>query len=107
MSPKDLERCLNRFLAQREKLDPAQIYAQLKDAYPLVLFHAPVYDYEIPVLSGESSAGRFELYDDGASIIFEIATPDGPGPHWHPADPNEATRMVAAFMNGIYPPHTR
>lgn len=91
---------VNRYIAEREKFDPAAAYEQLKDAYPLVLTMEPCYDYQIPVLRGESSAGKFGLWDNGLDIIFEVENPDGTDAHWHPSDKNEAIEAVRAFMQG-------
>lgn len=92
---------INRYIADREKLDPTAIFEQMKDEYPLVVTMEPAYDYEIPVLHGESSAGKFELWDNGLDIIFDIYKPDGTYTHWHPSDVSEATEAVREFMNGI------
>lgn len=97
----DFAERINRYIAEREKLDPATVYAQLKDTYPVVLTMAPCYDYEIPILCGESSAGKFELWDNGLDIIFDIYKPDGTYTHWHPLDIAEAIEGVREFMNGI------
>jgi hypothetical protein len=98
---KEFEERINRYIAQRDKLDPAAVYEQLKDMYPVVLIMEPAYDYESPVLQGESSAGKFELWDNGLDIIFEIHKPDGTYTHWHPSDVAEAIDGVRQFMDGI------
>ena len=91
---------VNQYIAEREKLDPVAVYAQLKAIYPLVLTMEPCYDYEIPVLSGQSSLGKFELYDNGLDILFEVTKPDGTYTHWHPLNVAEAMEDVRAFMQG-------
>ncbi|MBE6943841.1 MAG: hypothetical protein E7453_06225 [Ruminococcaceae bacterium] len=96
----EFQRRINEYIARRERLDPAAVYEQLKDVYPVVLNMEPAYDYEIPVLSGESSAGKFELYDNGLDIIFDIYNPDGNYTHWHPESVAEAIEAVRKFMNG-------
>ena len=96
----DIVKKINNDIAQREKLNPAAVYEQLKDTYPIVLTMEPCYDYEIPVLSGQSAAGRFELWDNGLDIIFEIERNDGSNTQWHPSDVNEAVEDVQNFMQG-------
>ena len=91
----------NRYITEREKFDPEAVYAQLKDVYPLSVTWEPARDDKIPVLHGESSAGRFELWDNGLDILFEIYTPDGAYTHWHPSDTAEAIQGIHSFMNGI------
>ena len=91
---------VNRYIAEREKLDPAMVYEQLKNTFPLVLTMAPCYDYEIPILCGQSSAGKFELWDNGLDIIFNVERPDGSDIHWHPNDVESAVTYVAEFMQG-------
>ena len=92
---------INRYIAEREKFDPVAVYEQMKDVYAVVVTMEPAYDYEIPVLRGESSAGKFEVWDNGLDIIFDIYKPDGTYTHWHPSDVSEATEAVREFMNGI------
>ena len=91
---------INRYIAEREKFDPVAVYEQMKDVYAVVVTMEPAYDYEIPVLRGESSAGKFEVWDNGLDIIFDIYKPDGTYTHWHPSDVSEATEAVREFMNG-------
>ena len=97
----DFAERINRYIAEREKFDPVAVYEQMKDVYAVVVTMEPAYDYEIPVLRGESSAGKFELWDNGLDIIFDIYKPDGTYTHWHPSDVSEATEAVREFMNGI------
>ena len=97
----DFAERINRYIAEREKFDPVAVYEQMKDVYAVVVTMEPAYDYEIPVLRGESSAGKFEVWDNGLDIIFDIYKPDGTYTHWHPTDVSEATEAVREFMNGI------
>lgn len=97
----DFAERINRYIAEREKFDPVAVYEQMKDVYAVVVTMEPAYDYEIPVLRGESSAGKFEVWDNGLDIIFDIYKPDGTYTHWHPSDVAEATEAVREFMNGI------
>lgn len=97
----DFAERINRYIAEREKFDPVAVYEQMKDVYAVVVTMEPAYDYEIPVLRGESSAGKFEVWDNGLDIIFDIYKPDGTYTHWHPSDVSEATEAVREFMNGI------
>ena len=90
----------DEYISEREKLDIVAVYEQLKDIYPLVLTMEPCYDYEIPVLSGQSSLGKFELWDDGLDILFEVTKLDGTYTHWHPLDADEAMADVREFMQG-------
>ena len=97
----DFAERINRYIAEREKFDPVAVYERMKDVYAVVVTMEPAYDYEIPVLRGESSAGKFEVWDNGLDIIFDIYKPDGTYTHWHPSDVSEATEAVREFMNGI------
>ena len=97
----DFAERINRYIAEREKFDPVAVYEQMTDVYAVVVTMEPAYDYEIPVLRGESSAGKFEVWDNGLDIIFDIYKPDGTYTHWHPSDVSEATEAVREFMNGI------
>ena len=97
----DFAERINRYIAEREKFDPVAVYEQMKDVYAVVVTMEPAYDYEIPVLRGETSAGKFEVWDNGLDIIFDIYKPDGTYTHWHPSDVSEATEAVREFMNGI------
>ena len=97
----DFAERINRYIAEREKFDPVAVYEQMKDVYAVVVTMEPAYDYEIPVLRGESSAGKFEVWDNGLDIIFDIYKPDGTYTHWHPSDVAEASEAVREFMNGI------
>ena len=92
---------INRYVAEREKFDPVAVYEQMKDVYPVFVTMEPAYDYEIPVLRGESSAGKFEVWDNGLDINFDIYKPDGTYRHWHPSDVSVAIEAVCEFMNGI------
>ena len=91
---------INQYIAQREKLDPTAVFEQMKGEYPLVVTMESDCNDEIPVLCGESSAGKFELWDNGLDIIFDIYKPDGTYTHWHPSDVAEAMEAVREFMEG-------
>lgn len=91
---------INQYIAKREKLDPVAVYEQLKDIYPLTLTMVPHYDYALPVLSGQSSLGKFELWDNGLDIVFEVKKFDRTYTHWHPSNIHEAIEDVRAFMQG-------
>lgn len=89
-----------KYMNEREKLDTVAVYEQLKDNYPVTLTMEPCYDYEVPVLHGETSLGKFELWDTGADIIFEIYKTDGSYTHWHPFNAEEAIEAVISFIQG-------
>lgn len=98
---------INRYIEQREKLVLKAVYDQLKDEYCLVLTNtfslengAEDYDEDFEILCGESSAGKFQLYDAGLYIVFDVDKSDGTYLHWHPADINEAVNDVREFMQG-------
>lgn len=102
---REIEERINRYMAQREPLDPKAIYAQLADMYgPDVLYlengSAEEYGGPVEILHGKSSAGRFQLYDNGLDIVFDVDKADGTYTHWHPADCGEAAADVLAFMQG-------
>ena len=92
---------INKYMEKREKFDPVAAWEQLKDRYSVTVAMEPDDNQEIPVLSGESSAGRFGVYDNGLDIIFDIYRPDGSYTHWHPEDMAEAMEAICQFMEGI------
>lgn len=98
---------MNRHIARRERVDLKAIYAQLKGQYPLVLTETfslengeKDFGENLEILLGESAAGKFQLYDNGLDIVFEVDRPDGSHTHWHPGNTAEAMADVAAFMEG-------
>lgn len=102
------QRIVNEYMAKRKKLDVNAVYAQLKDSYNLVLTNAfslkngeKDYDSDFEMLCGESSAGKFQLYDNGLHFVFDVDKSDGTYTHWHPMDIAEAKKDVQAFMQGI------
>ena len=95
----DIESSVERFfryIEEREKLDVELVYAQLRGSYPLEITVYLENGYEMKVLSGESALGKFELFDNGVDIIFEV----NGGYHWHPTNAEEAIAGVDAFMQG-------
>lgn len=98
---------INRYIAKREPLDLKAVYRRLKDKYPLVLTTtfslengAEDYGEDFEILCGESSAGKFQLYDCGLYIIFDVDKSDGTYTHWHPADIEDAVADIVEFMEG-------
>lgn len=91
---------IHEYIVQREKFDPVAAWELLKDSYSVTVTMEPAWDYEVPVLRGESSLGKFEVWDNGLDILFEIYKPDGAYTHWHPNDVNEAIEAVREFMEG-------
>lgn len=98
---------INHHIDEREKLDLNTVYNHLKEKYPVVLTNAYAlengadFDEDYQLLYGESSAGKFLLYDDGLDIIFDVDKADGTYTHWHPLDTEEAIEDVILFMGGI------
>ena len=87
-----------KYMNERERLDVELVYAYLKGSYQLEITSDWENGYERKVLSGESSLGKFELYDNGAHPVFEI----NEGYHWHPANEEDAIAGVDAFMQGVF-----
>ena len=103
----EYQRRINEFIMQRERLDIKAVYARLKDIYDLMLTHAFAledgekdYDEDYEMLCGVSSAGKFQLYDDGLYVVFDVVKADGKYAHWHPLDIDEAIEAVQSFMEG-------
>ena len=91
----------------RAPLDVAVIYQRLKEKYPLVLTNTfslkngkEDYGVDLLILCGESTAGEFQLYDNGLNIVFDVDKIDGTYVHWHPSDFEDAISDVALFMQG-------
>ena len=99
---------MNRYMAERTKLDTNGVYEKTKNKYPIVLTSAYAlengkedYDEDFQIICGESSVGKFFLYDSGLDIVFDVEKTDGSYTHWHPADTEEAIKDLMLFMNGI------
>lgn len=99
---------MNRYIAQRKKLDLEEVYNRIKDKYPVVLTNTFAlengredFDEDHQVLYGVSSVGRFLLYDNGLYIVFDVDKADGSYTHWHPIDIEETIHDVNLFMEGI------
>lgn len=85
--------------------DLKAVYEQLKDRYELTLTNAlslnAGFDWDMQVLTGESSLGRFYLCDNGANLVFDYDTDEGiSGAHWHPESIEDAIKYVIHFMEG-------
>lgn len=86
-------------------LDLEFIYRQLKEKYELNLTTGLAlnagFDWDLAVLTGTSWLGTFYLYFNGIDAILDFDTKEGiANRHWHPADTNEAIKMVEEFMKG-------
>lgn len=94
---------INRHLASRQPLDVDALYARFAPRYPGV-FRLEDGDREhgedFRILHGFSAAGRFEIYDNGLDIVFDVYKPDGSYTHWHPADVDEVIADIHVFMAG-------
>lgn len=82
-------------------------YEQLKDKYDLLLTNTFAlengYDdfrEDFEIMCGESSAGKFQLWHDGALYVFDVDKSDGTYTHWHPSDIEEIVEDIRAFMQG-------
>ena len=82
-------------------------YDQLKDQYDLVLTNtfALKNGYEdfredFEIICGESSAGKFQIYHNGCSFIFDVDKADGTYTHWHLADIDGLIEDIREFMHG-------
>ncbi len=98
---------INRYMKERKSLDLNAVYVRLKDKYHLILTNtfslengAEDYDEDFMILCGESAIGRFQLYDDGLDIVFDVDKADGSYLHWHPENFEEAVNDVELFMQG-------
>ena len=99
---------MNRYMAERIKLDTNEVYEKTKCQYPVVLTSSYAlengkadWEKDFPIVCGESPAGKFFLYDNGLDIIFDVDKADGSYMHWHPVDTAEAINDVMRFMEGI------
>ena len=106
MNAKEFEKRMNEYIRTRTPLDVVAVYEALKDRYPLTLTHAfalenaEEYDTDYTMVCGMSSAGSFQLYDDGLYGVFDVDKADGGYAHWHPFDVTEAIEDVRSFMEG-------
>jgi hypothetical protein len=82
-------------------------YEQLKDQYDLVLTNTFALEngYEdfredFEIICGESSAGKFQIYHNGCSFIFDVDKADGTYTHWHLADIDGLIEDIREFMQG-------
>lgn len=94
---------VNRYMASRQPLDVDALYARFAPRYPGALRIEDgdrEHGEDFRILHGFSPAGRFEIYDNGLDIVFDVYKPDGSYTHWHPADPGEAVRDIESFMQG-------
>lgn len=82
-------------------------YEQLKDQFNLLLTNTfslengyEDFREDFEILCGESSAGKFQIYHDGALFVFDVDKADGTYTHWHPYDIGELVEDIRAFMQG-------
>jgi len=99
---------INRYMAERTKLNANEVYEKTKCKYPVVLTNTYAlengkedWDEDFQIVCGESSVGKFFLYDNGLDIVFDVETTDGSYTHWHPIDTEESIKDVILFMEGI------
>lgn len=103
----EFEKKINEYMRTRTPLDVVAVYEKLKDSFPLTLTHAFAlengeqdYDVDYTMVCGTSSAGSFQLYDDGLYGVFDVDKADGSYAHWHPGSVEEAVEDVLEFMQG-------
>lgn len=93
----------NRHIASRQPLDIREVYARFAPRFPGV-FRLEEGDRkhgeDFQILHGSSCAGRFEVYDNGLDIVFDVYKPDGSYTHWHPADLDEVIEDIQEFLHG-------
>lgn len=101
---------MNRYIAEREKLDLNAVYERLKHKYSLTLTNTfsledgiEEYGEDYMILYGKSSLGEFQLSDCGLYICFDVNRPDGTYTHWHPSNLEDAVNDVDLFMQGFAP----
>ncbi len=104
----EIERSFNEYIRNRTPLDVVAVYEALKVQYPLTLTSAYAlengkedYDEDYVMICGTSSAGTFQLYDNGLYGVFDVDKADGSYTHWHPTEIGEAIEDVKLFMSGI------
>lgn len=108
MNTKEFEKRINQYMQTRAPLDVKAVYEILKDRFPLTLTHAFAlengdadYEEDYVMVCGTSSAGTFQLYDNGLYGVFAVEKADGGYTHWHPSFVAEAVEDVIAFMQGV------
>ena len=108
MNAAEFQKRINEHMNTRTPLDVTEVYEILKDRFPLTLTSTYAlengkedYDGDYIMVCGASSAGAFQLYDNGLYGVFDVDKIDGTYTHWHPCDVVEATEDVIAFMQGI------
>ena len=99
---------MNCYMAERIKLDTNEVYEKINGRYPVVLTSTYAledgredWEENFPIVCGESSVGKFFLYDNGLDIVFDVEKADGSYMHWHPVDTAEAINDAMQFMEGI------
>lgn len=102
------EEKINRYMTERTKLDTNEVYEKAKCKYPVILTNTYAlengkedWEEDFQIVCGESSVGKFFLYDNGLYIVFDVERKDGNCTHWHPIDTEEAIKDVMLFMEGI------
>lgn len=105
MNVQEYTKRINQYSNDRTPLNVTAVYEALKDRFFLTLTSAYClengktdYDEDYIMVCGSSSAGSFQLYDNGLNGVFDIDKVDGSYSHWHPADTKEAIEHVIAFM---------
>lgn len=108
MNVDGFEKRINQHVQTRTPLDVKAVFEILKDRFPLELTHAFAlengeadYDKDYAMVCGTSSAGTFQLYDNGLYGIFDVDKAAGGYTHWHPSYVAEAVEDVIAFMQGV------
>ena len=89
-------------------LDLKSIYNKLKERYALELSKGSAlnagFDWDMEVLTGKSTLGRFYLYFNGIDAIMDYDTDrEKVVSHWHPYGNDEAIDCVVSFMEGKLP----
>ena len=105
----EFQKRINQYMKTRTPLDVKAVYETLKDSFPLTLTHTFAlengesdYDGDFTMVCGTSSAGSFQLYDNGLYGVFDVDKADGSYTHWHPESVEEAIEDVLKFMQGKY-----
>lgn len=84
------------------------IYDKLKDKYDLTLTNTFAlndgYTIDVTVIRGSGANGMFDLYHDGAMLVFSVEYFDKEGndnySHGHPYDWDDAINYIEKFMQG-------